>query len=363
MSLPLSQLYSRVLTAASDAYDLPTIEDTTQELIQACLADLTKIQQRVSDFALFSSNETLEDISTHDLLYLSVPYVCAEVQGRVRTTEREERLPSLVLAQSLYQSYISSLETYGIITEADTKLFGQLPASAASRRELKIKQYQHEKDLRTRIDVIRKRRHQQVETGKTDDFTLIRSLLPSPDHEEDDEDDEVLRETTLLLLRLFHALSQAQLKSISDELELLRTAPPPLPYSPRPADDDWKLDSSARQNQGPILSPTGKPLRPFTILPSGTADRARLQSQVFGPGHILPSMTIEEYLEVERQRGNILTGGGPASEAAPTSSEQLALDAEMDGTLQSEEKAEQKRLKDEKWANTPMTIPRGQETL
>ncbi|KAF9027493.1 TAP42-like protein, partial [Hymenopellis radicata] len=352
MSLPLSQLYSRVLTAASEAYDLPTIEDTTQELIQACLADLTKVQQRVSDFSLFSSNEGLEDISTHDLLYL-------KVQGRVRTTEREERLPSLVLAQSLYQSYISSLETYGIITEADTKLFGQLPANAASRRELKIKQYQHEKDLRTRIDVIRKRRHQQIETGKTDDFTLIRSLLPSPDNQEDDEDDEVIRETTLLLLRLFHALSQAQLKSISDELELLRTAPPPLPYSPRPADDDWKLDSSARQNQGPILSPTGKPLRPFTILPSGTADRARLQSQVFGPGHILPSMTIEEYLEVERQRGNILTGGGPASEAAPTSSEQLALDAEMDGTVQSDEKAEEKRLKDENWARYTDENPKG----
>lgn len=49
----------------------------------------------------------------------------------------------------------------------------------------------------------------------------------------------------------------------------------------------------------------------------------------------------------------------PASEAAPTSSEQLALDAEMDGTLQSEEKAEQKRLKDEKWAKYTDDNPKG----
>ena len=49
----------------------------------------------------------------------------------------------------------------------------------------------------------------------------------------------------------------------------------------------------------------------------------------------------------------------PASEAAPTSSEQLALDAEMDGTLQGEEKEELKRQKDEHWARFKDENPRG----
>lgn len=53
-----------------------------------------------------------------------------------------------------------------------------------------------------------------------------------------------------------------------------------------------------------------KPLRPFTILPSNAAERARLQAQVFGPGYNLPTMSIDEYLEIEKQRGNIITGGG-----------------------------------------------------
>lgn len=39
-------------------------------------------------------------------------------------------------------------------------------------------------------------------------------------------------------------------------------------------------------------------------------DRSRLKAQVFGPDHRLPTMTVDEYLEIERQRGNILTGGG-----------------------------------------------------
>lgn len=53
-----------------------------------------------------------------------------------------------------------------------------------------------------------------------------------------------------------------------------------------------------------------QPLRPFTILPAGGSDRARLQAQVFGPDHRLPTMSIEEYLEIENERGNIITGGG-----------------------------------------------------
>ena len=54
-----------------------------------------------------------------------------------------------------------------------------------------------------------------------------------------------------------------------------------------------------------------QPLRLFTIVPTReAADRARLQAQVFGPDHTLPTMSVDEYLEIERQRGKIITGGG-----------------------------------------------------
>jgi len=70
-------------------------------------------------------------------------------------------------------------------------------------------------------------------------------------------------------------------------------------------------------------------------------------------------MSIDEYLEVERQRGNIITGGGAASYAAPTSSEKLAIDSEMDGTADGEKRAEEKRMKDESWASYVDEHPRG----
>ena len=53
-----------------------------------------------------------------------------------------------------------------------------------------------------------------------------------------------------------------------------------------------------------------QPLRPFMILPSNAAERARLQAQVFQAGHRLPTMSVEEYLRIEQERGNIISGGG-----------------------------------------------------
>lgn len=43
-----------------------------------------------------------------------------------------------------------------------------------------------------------------------------------------------------------------------------------------------------------------------------------------------------------------------------TESEQLAIDAEDDGTVRGERKAEQKRLKDEKWARYTDTHRKGE---
>jgi hypothetical protein len=51
--------------------------------------------------------------------------------------------------------------------------------------------------------------------------------------------------------------------------------------------------------------------RPFTILPSA---RDRIKAKVFGPSHSLPTMTIDEYLELERKRGGILDTKPPTKE-------------------------------------------------
>ncbi|KAG2037361.1 TAP42-like protein [Suillus americanus] len=380
-TLPLPTLFSRALATASKAANLPTVDDETQELIQSAVTDLKELDRRVAALSLFSSNEVLEDISTRNLVYLFARYVLAEVQNRMKTTDRDERMTVLKQTQVHLRSFIHYLDTYCLVPEVDRALYAQNASSikdAAKRREVKIKQFQAEKDLRARIEAVRRRRKQMpIGDPSQTDFDLIRLLLPSTvtpqasddDDEDDSETDEILREAVLLLLRLNYAQAYSQLDSMDQELELLRNAPPP----PRPGppsddrknqlkeqDDMWKLDTKTPVGEsGPLLDSSGKPLRPFTILPAGASDRTRLQSQVFGPGHRLPTMSIDEYLKIEQERGNILTGGGPQSEEQPTSSEQLAMDSETDGTVFGEMKSEEKRQKDEQWAQFKDANPRG----
>ncbi|KAI0042691.1 TAP42-like protein [Auriscalpium vulgare] len=366
----LPALFHRALNNASRAANLPTIEDETQELVASALKDMRTVRTRVADLALFSPNESLEDISSRDLVYLLVPFALAEIEQHTRATERDARLTHLREAEQAYGQFVGDVELYEVVPPAERELYGKRAkgiADAARRRETKIKQYQHEKEIRGKIEALAKRRHilSSPNTSPTD-FDLIASLLPAAsapqDEDEDAETEDLLRDATLLLIRLTYAQAQAQIDSLADELMLLRTAPPPAP-APPPGEqrgvedgDTWRLDAPP---PSALLDPSGKPLRPFTILPSNAADRARVQAQVFQAGHRLPTMSIDEYLEIEQQRGNVITGGGPQSEAQPTTSEQLALDAEEDGTAFGEAKEEARRQKDENWARYTDVNPRG----
>lgn len=88
-------------------------------------------------------------------------------------------------------------------------------------------------------------------------------------------------------------------------------------------DQTWRLDKPLQNGNGSasgarqLIDSRGRPLRPFTILPSSAAGssssidtRLRMQSSVFGTSHRLPTMTIDEYLDMEHERGNVLQGGG-----------------------------------------------------
>ncbi|KAI6045563.1 TAP42-like protein [Pisolithus marmoratus] len=375
---PLPVLYARALSTASRADNLPTADDETQELLRSTLSDLKQVNSRVTALALFSANDTLEDISTRDLVYLTVPFVLAEVENRSKFTEADERVVNLSQVQNHLKTFISNLGHLGVVSEAERTLHTQLPLlkDAAKRREVKIQQYKAERDLRARIHAVRKyRRQRPVDSESSNIFDLTLSLLPptsrssAANDDDENETEDILREASLLLLRLCYVQACSQLESLEQELELLRNVPPPQP--PPLANERrgkvkeeeealWRLERTSRiSGGGALLDPSGKPLQPFTILPSGASDRARLQAQVFRPSHRLPTMTIDEYLEVERQRGNIVTGGGRQSEERLTSSEQLAVDSEMEGTAFSEMKSEEKRRKDEQWAQFKDANPKG----
>ena len=70
-------------------------------------------------------------------------------------------------------------------------------------------------------------------------------------------------------------------------------------------DDDYgfttKLESIPKISYqvSDLINKQGKILQPFTI----TSQRQKLKEKVFGTGQILPSMTVEEYLDYELANG------------------------------------------------------------
>lgn len=129
------------------------------------------------------------------------------------------------------------------------------------------------------------------------------------------------------LERFTHSALQ-ELEAISKELVVLPANRP----APEVAETDGRQSSrntaeysdrldrpltELLNNGGPILSRDGRPMKPFMLLDT----RQKLQNGVFRPGHNLPTMTIDEYLEEERRRGGIIEGGGEASGRSPTPDE------------------------------------------
>jgi immunoglobulin-binding protein 1 len=165
-----------------------------------------------------------------------------------------------------------------------------------------------------------------------------------------ENDDDAVRELQLTNISLCTHNTFQSLESINRELDVLAMAPPPSAPTPQALERDYRERAGLRNgseyserldsrdvltsaNTGPILSAAGKPLRPFTLLDS----RQTLKSGVFKPGHNLPTMTIDEYLEEERARGGIIEGGGEASGIVPEPDEDNI------------EKADEETLKAREW--------------
>ncbi|ORY26902.1 TAP42-like protein [Naematelia encephala] len=379
--LPIPQFYAQTLQSLVPIFDdtLSTSDSSAQTLLASALDNLHLIARMLTSLGVFSDNETADELGDKELVFMSLGWVIAECESRGGLGGPERRKAALERSQHAMNGFLSLLASYKVLSpeeyaessaSADSGVIAKDPAK---RREAKIRQYRREKELRQQISTMA---NDHPDSSSTP-LIFILSLLPStsasrpaviststastsvnPDSHPD------IRETSLLLLRLLHTLALASLSSTAMELDILASAPASISELPPPPEDlrsvkrgdednTWRLDRTPGQYKPrELISGGGRVLRPFTILPSTSSlsDRARLQGEVFRSSHRLPTMTIDEYLEEERRRGNIITGGGQASYDAPTESELLELAAEEDGNAGAEEAEEKKRIKEENWA-------------
>ena len=66
-----------------------------QAVVNSALKDLNLLSARVQSLNLFSPNEALDELSTRNLLYITLPFILAEVELHARSIKRDERLERL----------------------------------------------------------------------------------------------------------------------------------------------------------------------------------------------------------------------------------------------------------------------------
>jgi len=147
------------------------------------------------------------------------------------------------------------------------------------------------------------------------------------------DDEERVREQALTIIRCKLIESQNELESIEMELKILSETT----GSSRVNDAPKTVPLSDKHQRTPY---TLKVTQPLVLL----SDRKQLAKNVFRPSHNLPTMTIDEYLELERRRGGIVEGT-------------KAVAAEED--LDKEESANRQTIKDRQFDLIKDDNPRG----
>ena len=229
----------------------------------------------IENQAIFSKNEMIEDIDTDDLKYLILRARYPQLIEMIQ----QNRKDTLLYVKQLSTSMIQDLDNRNFqIFRSENK--------PTNPRDLKIWEFKREREL------------QQLINNKQGND----------------------RELVLMQIELEKQKLEKLVKEADMELEMIEQSEKAKESNPTKIVDkdvrldnlDWRLD----QRQA-LLSTDGKVMQPFVITTEFNK-RQELQDGVFGERN-LPTMTIEEYLDNEMARGNIIGGGGPQNEQEPES--------------------------------------------
>ena len=353
--LAMSQDDASLTARLSAAFELASSHNAASEKVLQMLSDVARAADALS---VISPNDRLDEISTPALRMFLIPSLQADVQTRARIDPAEDRVTQrrkqVDASIGAARTFFAMVRRHSALPDSVVTLLrpymtkdAQQPMAPADKRMFKIQVLKLEKAAQARLVAFRDAyRHRPTPPADVFYDPLVES---GADDDDDTEMVPVVSATLevppvahlrsyLMLLIVLHALRTANaLESLLQEKELLQA--PPMPEAPDPpTDTTWRLDPSwtSPASDAPLLSESGRPLRPFTIIPK----REQLKSEVFRPSHRLPTMSIDEYLEEETRRGRILPS---TDKDAPTPRAQRQVESEQDGTRTADEAEEAAR--------------------
>ncbi|KAL5107101.1 Immunoglobulin-binding protein 1 [Taenia crassiceps] len=238
-----------------------------QALIHKCCAICQEAIQMINQLELFSKNESLEDLSTQSIRYLTLPAFLAFFNGQ--KSDREERLTALKLAQTYYDEFMDLVECYSI-----PDLPKRLTAHDSSGENANLKS--NSSAVRRDPNAVREEKIRAYKAKKALEQRLEKFLSFDSAH----TDDEVLRDESVAFVQYWAYTAVEELRLIDEEVAILSRFPEPQRSSSSP------------------------PPNPISRQPPLLITREKIRAAVFGAGYpSLPTMTLDEFVELQVQQG------------------------------------------------------------
>ena len=254
----------------------------------------------VTELALFSSNESLEDVSSSNLQFLKVPYYLGCLSLLKLTRSPETRAPVVKYATAQFQRFLDRLEAYeGILEPEDLQsLHAEAPANPTARRDAKIARAKRSKALSERVAALNKRRQRILDREGSS------ALENGGDEARPDLPDDLVRDANLSQLRLAATAALSELESLAMESSMLERIAAMAKENPKGM--DGVRESIAESREADIAAAKANPKPPVKITsPAAAASiRAKMVADVFKPDWNQPTMSLEEFgrLELEEAK-------------------------------------------------------------
>lgn len=284
-----------------------------QQRLQDLITEFELILQIVQSLALFSDNERLLELTTSYIPYLNLWFYLAQLYSKLQLKQGkislDFKLDYLKIAKLYAIEFLTNLQNYGILDHDQVqrlKLIDkgeEIIMSPQVKRQEKIDNYKKEQQLHHQLAVLTDLKHDLNERFEDETLKAI-----------------YIDQLKFHILKAFDSIGL-----ITMESEVLSNRPPPGTIDSHNAHADkndgrianyptdltdltpdvtgftTKIEPRPTKQISDLISKQGKVLQPFTI-----TTKSQLRNRVFGTGQVLPSMTVEEYLDYELANGKMM---------------------------------------------------------
>lgn len=260
--------------------DLLEIEDTCEnkEKLSEILKQFLLLQLKIDKNGTFSKNEELDDIKSEDVKYLLLPYYVGKTFQLLKTDGMKQRRLHLLKVEANFESFISRCSEYRLLTKEQERLHDQKDVSIdpSTARNQRISGERDKLELKKKIDFLNYKKEKL--------------------REENDDLEELEREIYIEKVKMAIIDVLLGKKVREQEMQLLefaamREASGAEPFKPE-APKPLKVTRLTKDPSGNIHS-QNIPIKPTV------SQREQIYRDVFKPNTNGPTMSLEEYAEIE----------------------------------------------------------------